>query len=164
MSTFLNNFDFEKSSKWDPKIPKLFLHHLGSKCPIVYLLLVGRLLLYANGKQNEMSFWCHKTSLLVWPKLFLYEIEHLVSFYYIFIKKSLNYVLFNFQCIYIIHYVHYSITCLQKFSKKSVWIPILILFLSYYNNKSWKFQIQLEINSSKIWRTNILHWKVLFNY
>ena len=107
MSTFLNNFDFEKSSKWDPKIPKLFLHHLGSKCPIVYLLLVGRLLLYANGKQNEMSFWCHKTSLLVWPKLFLYEIEHLVSFYYIFIKKVwiMWYSIFNVSTLYIMYII-----------------------------------------------------------
>ena len=72
------------------------------------------------------------------------------------------YSIFNVSTLYIM-YIIVLLAC-KNFPKKSAWIPILILFLSDYNNKSWKFQIQLEINSSKIWGTNILHWKLLFKY
>ena len=120
-------------------------------------------------KTTTLCKWETERDELLMPQNFSSSLTKIIfiwnwtfGFFLLYIyKKSLNYVVFNFQCIYIIHYVHYSITCLQKFSIKKCLDTYFDFFLSDYNNKSWKFQIQLEINSSRIWGTKIIRvtWK-----
>ena len=107
-------------------------------------------------KTTTLCKWETERDELLMPQNFSSSVTKIIfiwnwtfGFFLLYIyKKSLNYVLFNFQCIYIIHYVHHSITCLQKFSKKSVWIPILILFLSDYGPELLNVSIRhIRLNS-----------------